>query len=108
RVDVYCRVFQSSVEKHGVQLGIVLDILLLLSALDLVERWLSNVHVTSFDQLRNLPVKKRKKQGAYMAAIHISVCVVTADATHSPNEILVTLHRKVVHIAAARGSLLDI
>jgi hypothetical protein len=54
-------------------LPFILDVLFVLAFLNPEQGRLGNEDVSAVNQLRHLPVEKRKKQGADMRAIHISV-----------------------------------
>jgi hypothetical protein len=60
-------------QQELVQLGLVLDVDLLLAALDLVERRLGDVHVPALDQLGHLPVEKGQQQRPDMAAVDVRI-----------------------------------
>src|SRR5438874_344745 len=68
-----CGVFQGRIQQQRVQLVIVLDVRLLLTALHLVERRLSNVDVATFDQHRYLTIEEREQQRPDVRAVHVRV-----------------------------------
>ena len=64
---------QSQLQQIVVELKIILDVLLLLTLLDLVERRLRNINVASLDQLRHLPIKEGQKQCANVRAVNVRI-----------------------------------
>ncbi len=56
-----------------VRCAVVVDVVLLLLALDLVERRLGDVDVAALDQLRHLPVEERQQQRADVRAVHVGI-----------------------------------
>ena len=66
-------VLNGAVEQHRVEFVIVLDVGLLLAALDLVQRRLRYIDVTPLDQQRDLPVEERQQQCADVTAIDIRI-----------------------------------
>src|ERR1700724_4911122 len=52
---------------------VVLDVGLLLAALDLVQRWLRDVDVAALDEFGHLPVEKREQQSAYVASVNVRI-----------------------------------
>ena len=72
-VNVQAGIFQRGGEQVAVQLGIVLDVNLLLAALDFVERRLRYVDMPALDQLRHLPVEKGQQQGSNVRAVDVGV-----------------------------------
>ena len=79
----------------------VLEVLLVLAVLHLVQRGLGDVDVAALHQLRHLAVEEGQQQGADVSAVHVGVGVVAAQAAHAGDEVLVTLHREVVHLPVA-------
>ena len=73
-VRTYSAAFSSAlVEQHGIELVVVLDVDLLLAALDFVQRRLRDIDVSALDQQRDLPVEESQQQRADMAAIDVRV-----------------------------------
>ena len=72
-LEIERRIVEGMLEEHGVQLGVVLDVVLRLSALHLVEGWLGDIDVAALDQLRHLPVEEGQEQGPYVRSVNISV-----------------------------------
>ena len=72
-VDMQRGVFERGIEQHRVELGVVLDVHLLLAALDLVERRLGDVDVAALDEHRQLTVEERQQQRADVGAVDIGI-----------------------------------
>ena len=72
-IDQQTATLQRSAKQVGVQFDVVFEIILLFPLLDLVQRRLCDVDVTTFDQLRHLPVEEGQQQGADVRAVHIRV-----------------------------------
>ena len=67
------RFFQRDVSQIAFQLFLVLDVLLLLAALDFIQRWLSNVDVTAFNQLRHLTEEEGQQQRTNVRTIDVRI-----------------------------------
>ena len=67
------RLHHRQVQHVLVQLEVVLQVALLASLLDLVERRLGDVDVAALDQLGHLAVEEREQQRADVAAVHVRV-----------------------------------
>src|SRR5690606_19931608 len=50
-----------------------MQVLLLFSYLDTIQRWLSDIDMSSADQLSHLPVEKSEQEGSDVAPVHVSV-----------------------------------
>ena len=72
-VDVQRGALERGVQEHGVEGRVVLHVHLLLAALDLVERRLSDVDVAAFDQHRELAVEEGQQQRTDVAAVDVRV-----------------------------------
>ena len=80
----------------------------MLAVLHLVQRRLRDVDVPALHQLGHLAVEEGQQQGADVSAIDVGIGVVAAQATRAGDEILVTLHREVVHLPVAGRHRLDL
>src|SRR5208337_3977472 len=69
----YFKVLGRKFKKHFLEFRLVLDVFLGLPFLDPEKRWLRDIEVTLFDQVRHLPVKERKKKGPDVGAIDIGI-----------------------------------
>src|ERR1700681_4183236 len=67
------RALERDLEQMLFELVVVLEVGLLLSVLDLVQRGLRDVDVAALDQLRHLTVEEREQQRAYMRAVDVGV-----------------------------------
>src|SRR5690606_31313388 len=72
-VDVQVGIFQRGLGEVILQRLVILEVLLLLAALDLVQRRLGDVDVPLFDQLRHLTEEERQQQGADMRTVNVGV-----------------------------------
>ncbi len=72
-VDVQLSLVERGIEQVVVEFGVVLDVDLLLAALDLVERRLRDVDVAALDQLGHLAVEERQQQRADMRAVDVGI-----------------------------------
>ncbi len=55
------------------KLTFVLEVLFLLAAAQLVQRWLGNIDMAALKQGRHLPIKESQQQGADMRAIDVRI-----------------------------------
>jgi len=69
----HAHVLDAQLDQHPRQVPVVVDVALLLLALDLVERRLGDVDEAALDQLRHLPVEERQQQRADVRAVHVGV-----------------------------------
>src|SRR6266513_731271 len=106
-IDVQAGVLQGAVEQQLIELGVVLDVGLLLAALDFVQRRLRDVDVPALDELGHLPVKECQQQSPYVASVNIGIGIVAADTAHAGDEILVSFYGKVVDLAIAGRNLFN-
>ena len=56
-----------------IKLVIVLEITLIPTVFDFVERWLRNVHMATLNQLGHLPIEKRQQERPNVTAVDIRV-----------------------------------
>ena len=73
RARVQQRVGHRAREQQRVELRVVLDVVLLLAALELVERRLRDVDVAPLDELGHLAVEERQQQRADVRAVDVRV-----------------------------------
>ena len=94
-------------EQGLLELGLLLDVALALALHKLVQRRLGDVDVPGLDQLLHLAEQEREDQGPDVGAVDVRVGVVSRDAAHAGDEVLVGLDREVVDLSADRLHLLD-
>ncbi len=74
---IFCRMqaglLQSTVGQIAFHRFFVLDVLLLLTAFDLIQRWLSNVDVTTLDDFRHLTEEEGQQQCTDVRAIDVGI-----------------------------------
>ena len=72
-VQVQFGLVEGGVQQDGVKFVVVLDVELLLAALDLVERRLGDIDVATLDEQRQLTVEECQQQRADVRTVHVSV-----------------------------------
>src|ERR1700733_337632 len=72
-IDVQSGTLDGGVQQQSIQFQIVFDVGFLFAFLDLVERRLCNVDVSSFDEYGHLAVEKCQQQRPYVASVNIRV-----------------------------------
>ena len=107
RIDMHRRILERRVEQQRIKLGIVLDVVLLLAALDLVERRLRDEDMPALDEHTHLTVEERQQERADVAAINVRVGVVRTQAAHAGDEIFISLDGEVVNVAPRCGYLIQ-
>src|ERR1700721_1269451 len=70
-IDVQSGTLDGGVQQQSIQFQIVFDVGFLFAFLDLVERRLCNVDVSSFDEYGHLAVEKCQQQRPYVASVNI-------------------------------------
>ena len=64
---------QGHAQQKRIECRLVFEVLLFFAHLDFVKRWLSNVDVTSLDQLGHLSIEEGEQQGADVGAVHVGI-----------------------------------
>ena len=72
-IGVHGSTVQGNAQQEGIKLATVFQVLLVLAMLDLVQRRLGDVDVTTFHQRGHLAVEEGEKQGADVRAVDIGI-----------------------------------
>ena len=70
---VHFHIIDGDIGQVLVQCHLIFEIPFRLALLHFEERWLCNIDVASFEQLRHLPEEEREEQSSNVAAVHVGV-----------------------------------